>query len=110
MEFDKKIKPENINNFEKLLEDEYMVLLRNEIKMYILKSVDKEDFYDLTKFFSKNCIEKSDIKNRLIDRIVKEVKDNQWQIAKIFGGTSLIIKSSDIDKSLWATNFDFELL
>jgi hypothetical protein len=108
--FDNNITPNNINNFSKFLEDEYMILLRNDIKMYILKSIQKEDFFDLTKFFSKNTIQKTELKNELIDRIVKELKENGWQVAKIFGGTGLVIKDIDIDKSLWSTNFDFELL
>jgi hypothetical protein len=109
--FDKKIIPENIDNFNNLLEEEYMKLLRNDIKMFILKSIEKKDeFYDMNKFFSKNSIEGTLMKEKLIDRIVKELKKNNWQVAKIFGGTSLIIKDNDIDKSLWATNFDFELL
>ena len=42
--------------------------------------------------------------------VIKELKDLGWYLAKVFGDTGLIIKSSedDIKNSMWSSSLDLE--
>lgn len=107
-EFPNYLVPENKDNFNKHYEEQYTSYVRVEILDFMLNQ--KEPYFDFTNFFDRNNIKSEDNKKNIIEKIISELKANGWSLGKLFGGTSILIESSDeaLEKSIWANSLDFE--
>ena len=103
--------PENIGDFENKHYKYIIEKVRQEIYTFFIEHTDiTREFFDFTKFCKKNVIS-NEIKHKLIDEIVSELKEKGWSIALVFGGTGMIISTSneELSKSIWSSNLDFEI-
>jgi iron-sulfur cluster repair protein YtfE (RIC family) len=83
----------NKDNFERLLEDENLAILRREICRHLMKE-NESDFYDITEF-NRMYVGNMNLTNILINRIVTELQNLGWNTFLGFGGTGLYIYSTN---------------
>ncbi len=100
-EFPNHLKPSNIDNFKNYLFEHNLNHLRQNLYLFLLSRDDN--------FFSLESIRFPD-REKAINIVIKELKDLGWYLAKVFGDTGLIIKSSedDIKNSMWSSSLDLE--
>ena len=83
----------NKENFERLLEDENLSILRKEICRHMLKG-NENDFFDITDF-NRSYVGNMNRTNELVNRIMDELQKLGWNTFLGFGGTGLYIYSGD---------------
>ena len=83
----------NKDNFERLLEDDNLSLLRREICRHMLKG-NENDFFDITEF-NRAHVGNMNRTNELVNRIITELHNLGWNTFIGFGGTGLYIYSTD---------------
>ena len=136
--FDDFLTPGDIKNFDLYLINQYACYMRLELTEFLLRTRSQsltppesskagasdtpetkkaDEYFDLTQFFKKiDSHNSQQLKNiqkttqqLITDLIVDELKHKGWGIGTIFGGTGLVICSSDenLDQSVWSTAFDF---
>jgi len=107
-EFPEKLVPSEMENFDKMTVEQYSCYVRLELVEFLLKK--STQYYDFTQFFQKYEIKDVEIQNTIIDKMINELKDKGWALGKMFGGTSLVICSSEsaMEESVWVSSLDFE--
>lgn len=103
--------PGNIGDFKNKHYKYVLEKVREEIYKFFIEHTDiTREFYDFTKFCKRNGLD-NEIQNNLINDIVSELKEQGWSIGMVFGGTGMIISSSndELSKSIWSSNLDFEI-
>ena len=95
--------------FKKYVIKKNLSLLRKDIYDFIIMGKYLKDFYDLEAFFTKHEIKSKD---QDITILIDELKNNKWLIARIFGGSALVIFESKeaIENSIWKQQLDFQLI
>lgn len=83
----------NKDNFDRLLEDDNLSLLRREICRHMLKG-NENDFFDITEF-NRAHVGNMNRTNDLVNRIITELHNLGWNTFIGFGGTGLYIYSTD---------------
>ena len=83
----------NKDNFERLLAEENLSILRKEICRHMLKG-NENDFYDITDF-NRTYVGNMNRTNELVNTIIIELHNLGWHTFLGFGGTGLYIYSGD---------------
>ena len=91
--FPENLNVSNKNNFNGLLDDHHISILRSEIFYHMLHSKEN-DFYDLD-VFNKNYVKNMKKTHELVAVICIELKNLGWNTFLGFGDTGLYIYSSE---------------
>ena len=83
----------NKDNFENMLIEENLSLLRKEICRHMLKR-NESDFYDISEF-SRMYVGNINDTHNLINTVIIELNNLGWKTFLGFGGTGLYIYSSE---------------
>lgn len=69
-------------NLKSLLIDECLEIIRKDIYLYTLIYIEKDEFYDFSKFFEKYGLENMniEIKEEVKNRVIKELRDLEWLV------------------------------
>lgn len=103
-EFPKSLDSKNKLNFEKMHYDRGLCYLRRELYEHIIHE-NENNFFDLDKFNNK-FLKNSDMLEKMVNIIIKELNDLGWNCKITFGGTALFIYSTDkLPPSCWDGEF-----
>jgi len=99
MNFNEFLKPANIENFGKYLNEYHKNLLRKELELMILKNKN-DDYFDIEIFRKKNDIS-LEIMNELLSEILGELETLGWKWQLCYGNTGLYIFNDKPPSTIW---------
>jgi hypothetical protein len=99
MNFSEFLRPENINEFSKYINEQNKILLRKELEQMILKNKNG-DYFDIEIFRKKNDISLETM-TEMLSEILGELETLGWKWQLCYGNTGLYIFNENPPSTLW---------
>jgi hypothetical protein len=111
-ELPEKLNPKNITHFKEYQQTRDLCYLRRNIYEFLLHTDFDRDYFDTTFFFQQQKITDIDIKKKMLQQIIEELKRLKWHVGMVFDQTALLVYPTrqELETCFWSTSLDFKCL